>query len=239
MVRGVIRRLAPSKEAGRTLIERSLEAVNLRPEDVLGRYPHQLSGGQRQRLMLARVHMLQPAFIIADEPVSMLDAAVRVLFLNILVDFKRQYGMTTLFITHDLSTAYYVGGEVTVMSRGRLVEHGPADDVMTHPAHPYTRLLLASLPSPDPDQRWTERLTLTEQTAEQRDLGRERCLFAERCPHVFERCWNEVPDAYPVGPAQWARCFLYDREPPDDEATVPQPLPASAVPPPPGVVVPS
>ena len=147
--------------------------------------------------------------------------------------------MTTLFITHDLSTAYYLGGEMMVMSRGHLVEHGPADDVMhppRPPLHPAPAGLVAlARPRPAVDGA----LTLTEQTAEQRDLGRERCLFAERCPHVFERCWNEVPDAYPVGPAQWARCFLYDREPPDDEATVPQPLPASAVPPPPGVVVPS
>jgi len=206
-------RLAGPREAGRALIEHSLAAVDLRPQDVLGRYPHQLSGGQRQRLMLARVHMLKPAFIIADEPVSMLDAAVRVLFLNILVDFQQQYGMTTLFITHDLSTAYYVGGEVMVMSRGRIVERGPADEVMTHPAHPYTQLLLASLPSPDPDERWSERVTLTEQTAEQSDLGRERCLFAERCPHVFERCRQEVPEPYPVRGAQWARCFLYDQSP--------------------------
>jgi oligopeptide/dipeptide ABC transporter ATP-binding protein len=205
-------RLAPSKDAGRELIELSLGAVDLRPEDVLGRYPHQLSGGQRQRLMLARVHMLQPAFIIADEPVSMLDAAVRVLFLNILLDFKQKYGMTTLFITHDLSTAYYVGGEVMVMSRGRIVERGPADAVMLHPAHPYTQLLLASLPSPDPDVRWTERLTLTEQTAERQDAGRARCLFAERCPQVMERCWEEIPEPYAVRAEQWARCFLYDPE---------------------------
>jgi peptide/nickel transport system ATP-binding protein len=205
-------RLAPSRDAGRELIERSLSAVDLHPQDVLGRYPHQLSGGQRQRLMLARVHMLQPRFIIADEPVSMLDAAVRVLFLNILVDFKQKYGMTTLFITHDLSTAYYVGGDVIVMSRGRIVERGPADEVMLHPAHPYTRLLLASLPSPDPDVRWSERLTLTEQTAERQGgqaAGRTRCLFAERCPEVMDRCWEQIPDAYDVAAAHWARCFLF------------------------------
>jgi peptide/nickel transport system ATP-binding protein len=205
-------KLASSKAEAQALIERSLAAVDLRPEDVLGRYPHQLSGGQRQRLMLARVHMLQPAFIIADEPVSMLDAAVRVLFLNILLDFKQQYGMTTLFITHDLSTAYYVGGEVMVISRGRIVERGAADDVMVHPSHPYTQLLLASLPSPDPDVRWKDRMEVTEQTAETPDYGRQRCLFAERCPHVMERCWQEVPEPLPVRQGQWARCFLYDRE---------------------------
>src|SRR5207248_7378301 len=132
--------------------------VDLRPADVLGRYPHQLSGGQRQRVMLARVHMLRPAFIIADEPVSMLDAAVRVLFLNILLDFREKYGMTTLFITHDLSTAYYLGGDIKVMSLGRIVEEGPVETVMSNPAHPYTQQLLSSVPLPDPDARWTSRI---------------------------------------------------------------------------------
>ncbi|ACZ43631.1 ABC transporter related protein [Thermobaculum terrenum ATCC BAA-798] len=149
--------LAKSRSQGLELIERSLRAVDLRPEDVLGRYPHQLSGGQRQRVMLARIHMLQPRFIIADEPVSMLDAAVRVAFLNLLIDFRDKYGMTTLFITHDLSTSYYVGGEIMVMHKGRIVESGRVDDVLLHPQHPYTRTLLASVPVPDPDARWRDK----------------------------------------------------------------------------------
>jgi ABC-type oligopeptide transport system ATPase subunit len=153
-------KLASSKQQGLAKIEESLHAVDLRPEDVLNRYPHQLSGGQRQRVMLARVHLLQPRFIIADEPVSMLDAAVRVLFLNILTDFTQKYGMTTLFITHDLSTAYYMGGEIMVMSRGKIVERGDVEKVLTHPSHPYTQMLLASIPVPDPDARWTEKPVL-------------------------------------------------------------------------------
>ncbi len=149
--------LAKGRSDGLEVIERSLRAVDLRPEDVLGRYPHQLSGGQRQRVMLARVHMLQPRFIIADEPVSMLDAAVRVLFLNILIDFRDKYGMTTLFITHDLSTSYYVGGDIMVMHKGGIVESGKVDDVLVNPEHPYTRMLLSSVPVPDPDARWKDR----------------------------------------------------------------------------------
>ncbi|HEY8742550.1 MAG TPA: ABC transporter ATP-binding protein, partial [Chloroflexota bacterium] len=97
-----------------------------------------------------------------DEPVSMLDAAVRVLFLNVLLDFKQKYGMTTLFITHDLSTAYYVGGEALVISKGKIVESGAVDDVLVHPTHPYTQMLLSSLPSPDPDARWRDTLDATE-----------------------------------------------------------------------------
>jgi ABC-type oligopeptide transport system ATPase subunit len=157
--------LASSRQQGLSHIEESLHAVDLRPEDVLNCYPHQLSGGQRQRIMLARIHLLRPKFVIADEPVSMLDAAVRVLFLNILSDFTQQYGMTTLFITHDLSTAYYVGGKIMVISHGKIVERGNVEQVLRHPSHSYTQMLLASLPVPDPDARWREPpLILEEET---------------------------------------------------------------------------
>ena len=155
-------KLASTREAGLKLIEESLQAVRLEPENVLGRSPHQLSGGQRQRIMLARVHMLRPSFIIADEPVSMLDAQVRKHFLDILLDFQREHGMTTLFITHDLSTVYYLGGEVMVITKGQIVERGPVATVMHEPTHPYTKLLLDSIPSPDPDQRWTTRIQVDE-----------------------------------------------------------------------------
>lgn len=155
-------KLAKSRQDGLDLIKEALEAVGLRPNDVLGRYPHQISGGQRQRVMLARAYMCRPSFIIADEPVSMLDAAVRVLFLNVLLDFKQKYGMTTLFITHDLSTAYYVGGEALVISKGKIVESGSVDDVLVHPTHPYTQMLLNSLPAPDPDARWQDKLDTTD-----------------------------------------------------------------------------
>ena len=154
--------LASTRSAGLELIEESLRAVRLEPENVLGRYPHQLSGGQRQRIMLARVHMLRPSFIIADEPVSMLDAQVRKHFLDILLDFQREHGMTTLFITHDLSTVYYLGGEVMVITKGQIVERGPVSTVMHEPSHPYTELLLDSIPQPDPDNRWTTRIQVDE-----------------------------------------------------------------------------
>jgi peptide/nickel transport system ATP-binding protein len=150
--------LAKDRAKGLAMIEESLNAVSLDPGGVLGRYPHQLSGGQRQRIMLARIHMLRPAFVIADEPVSMLDAQIRKTFLDILLNFRRDHGMTTLFITHDLSTVYYLGGEVMVINKGSIVERGPVDRVMHEPSHPYTRLLLDSIPQPDPDQRWTSRI---------------------------------------------------------------------------------
>lgn len=137
------------------IIEEALAAVNLRPPDVLGRYPHQLSGGERQRVMLARAYMLKPKVIVADEAISMLDVAVRAVIMNILLDFKEQFGISTIFITHDLSAAHYLGGEIMVMKRGVVVEHGNVDDVLTNPQNLYTRLLLESIPSPDPDKGWT------------------------------------------------------------------------------------
>jgi peptide/nickel transport system ATP-binding protein len=139
------------------LIDEALKAVNLRPPDVLGRYPHQLSGGERQRVMLARAYLLKPKVIVADEAISMLDVAVRAVIMNILLDFKERLGISTVFITHDLSAAYYLGGDIMVMQRGRTVETGTSVGVMENPRHPYTRLLLESIPSPDPDKRWEDR----------------------------------------------------------------------------------
>jgi peptide/nickel transport system ATP-binding protein len=155
-------KLTRGREAGTTKIEESLEAVRLKPGDVLGRYAHQLSGGQRQRLMLARIHMLQPSFVIADEPVSMLDAQVRRHFLDIMIDFQQTFGMTTLFITHDLSTVAYVGGDMMTIYKGQIVERGAVSQVLTKPSHPYTQLLIDSVPTPDPSDRWTTRVELVD-----------------------------------------------------------------------------
>ena len=150
-------KLTRSRPERRRLIDEALEAVNLRPRDVLGRHPHQLSGGERQRVMLARAYLLKPKVIVADEAISMLDVAVRAVIMNILLDFKERLGISTVFITHDLSAAHYLGGDIMVMQRGEVVETGSAVDVMERPEHPYTRLLLESIPSPDPDQRWEAR----------------------------------------------------------------------------------
>ncbi len=200
--------LAKSKSERQAITEDALRAVSLRPADVLGRFPHQLSGGERQRVMLARAYMLRPKVIIADEPISMLDVAVRAIFMNILLDFKEKYGMSTLFITHDLSSAYYLGGDIMVMARGRVVEEGQAETVMKQPAHPYTQLLLQSIPSPDPDDRATSPTLVANDAPEGRLMSRDRCLFAERCPHVMESCWKARPPMYPVG-TQRASCYLH------------------------------
>jgi len=148
--------LASGRKEREDLIEEALKVVNLRPPDVLGRYPHQLSGGERQRVMLARAWLMKPKVIVADEAISMLDVAVRAVIMNILIDFKEQQGMSTLFITHDLSAAHYLGGDIMVMRKGQVVETGKVDSVLSNPQHAYTQLLLDSIPSPDPDERWQE-----------------------------------------------------------------------------------
>lgn len=226
-------KLAKSKAEKKDLIEEALRAVNLRPPDVIGRYPHQLSGGERQRIMLARAYLLRPKVIIADEPISMLDVAVRATLMNIFLDFKERYGMSTLFITHDLSAAYYLGGDIMVMARGRAVEEGSVDGVMASPAHPYTQLLLKSIPSPDPDKKWTEIAQARQQIPLERLASRSRCLFAERCPRVFDMCWESRPASYPVA-QQHAACFLYrpeahTREPIPMQETAPAEAEATAV----------
>ncbi|MBA2277564.1 MAG: ABC transporter ATP-binding protein [Chloroflexia bacterium] len=204
-------KLANTKEAKIELIEEALRAVNLRPPDVLGRYPHQLSGGERQRVMLARAYLLKPKVIVADEAISMLDVAVRAVIMNILIDFKDNLGISTVFITHDLSAAYYLGGDIMVMHRGRVVETGDSMTVMQAPKHPYTRLLLQSIPSPDPDERWANAtIAASEQDESVGTLrSRRRCLFAERCPYVMDICWRERPPLF-AADQQHAACYLFD-----------------------------
>jgi peptide/nickel transport system ATP-binding protein len=184
-------KLARRKAEGLELIRTSMKAVNLDPDLILGRFPHQLSGGQRQRLMLARVHMLRPAFIIADEPVSMLDAHMRESFLDVLSEFRAQYHMTTLFITHDLSTVAYLGGQMMTMYRGRIVEQGPVAQLLSNPAHEYTKLLVASVPIADPEKRWEDRVELVN--------GRPRLVAA---PGLHRAATNGDPAHVEDGRAQ-------------------------------------
>jgi peptide/nickel transport system ATP-binding protein len=146
--------LAKSKQEARQLIDQALRAVGLRPEETLGRYPHQLSGGQRQRTMVARTLLLRPKVIVADEPVSMVDASLRVTVLGNLLQLKRDYGISLVYITHDLATAYQISDRIIVLHRGEVVESGDPEQVVKHPEHPYTKLLISSIPLPDPERPW-------------------------------------------------------------------------------------
>jgi len=147
-------KLATSREDARRQIDAALRAVGLRPEETLGRYPHQLSGGQRQRIMVARTLLLRPKIIVADEPVSMIDASLRVTVLGNLLQLKEQYGISLIYITHDLATAYQISDRIIVLNRGEIVEAGDPEQIVKNPQHPYTKLLIGSIPLPDPKRRW-------------------------------------------------------------------------------------
>ena len=134
----------------------SCVGVGLDPDEVLGRFPHELSGGQRQRLMVARALSLKPALIVADEPVSMVDASLRMSILASLSGLRREHGISIIYITHDLATAYQISDEVIVLHEGLIVEYGPPREVIAKPQHPYTQALVAAIPWPDPKLDWPD-----------------------------------------------------------------------------------
>jgi peptide/nickel transport system ATP-binding protein len=201
--------LTSSKTEAQRLINEALEAVELRPDDILGRYPHQLSGGERQRIMLARLYLLRPQLIIADEPVSMIDVSLRAAFLNILLDFEQEYGMSCIFITHNLATGYYLGGRIVILCQGRIVEMGDMDRIVNEPKHPYSRLLIASVPPPDPDEQWHDTLDMgTVELRRSVELA-QGCIYRDRCPHVFDACDESPPPLFTAGKDHEVACYLY------------------------------
>jgi peptide/nickel transport system ATP-binding protein len=147
-------RLVRSREEAYARIEKTLKRVGLDPAETLGRYPHQLSGGQRQRVMIARALLLDPEVILADEPVSMVDASMRSTILEILYGLNRDLGISLIYVTHDLTTAYQVADTIVVLHGGQVMEVGAAEDVIHRPRHPYTQALIEAVPSPDPDKPW-------------------------------------------------------------------------------------
>jgi len=155
-------KLSDNKEKSRALIEEAIETVGLRIPETLGRYPHQLSGGQRQRIMVARALMIKPKIIVADEPVSMVDASLRATILEALRKMHETYGISIIYITHDLNTAYQIASDITIMYQGKVVEQGDVDKVINHPSHPYTKLLVNCIPKPDPTDKWIETEELQE-----------------------------------------------------------------------------
>jgi peptide/nickel transport system ATP-binding protein len=198
--------LARSRAEARGLIEETLRAVGLRPEETLGRFPHQLSGGQRQRIMVARALLIRPRIIIADEPVSMVDASLRAIILASLRKLHDDYGISLIYITHDLTTAYQICQNIVVLYRGAIAEAGDAEQVVRAPKHPYTRLLVGSIPNPDPDHPWMaeEAASPHGQTA-----AEHGCRFAMRCPSAMPICQNERPPMFRIEAHRAAACFLY------------------------------
>ncbi|MCB0107503.1 MAG: ABC transporter ATP-binding protein [Caldilineaceae bacterium] len=202
-------KLAHSRREAYQLIEEALETVGLRPEETLGRYPHQMSGGQRQRIMVARALLLKPKLIIADEPVSMVDASLRATILESLLAAHKGFGISIIYITHDLTTAYQLSERILMMYRGNVVEAGAVDLVIKAPQHPYTQLLIDSIPLPNPKVHWGQQTLKPRQPANgQSSAG---CSFADRCPQVLERCFTAPPPLYVTDPRREVACYLYEQ----------------------------
>ena len=201
--------ITPEKDAP-NLIEEALRTMRLRPQDVLGRYPHQLSGGERQRLMLARILIMKPELIVADEPVSMLDVSLRATFLDKILELKRKFGISSLYVTHDLNTAYYVADDVIVLCSGRIAENGKIELIIKNPLHPYTQLLLRCIPNPDPKNRWQDEITVglvTSMTLRKSDIW-QGCIYRDRCPYAMEIC-EKKPALVTIQPDHDVACFLH------------------------------
>lgn len=201
-------RLARSRAEARALMERAVRTVGLLPEETLGRYPHQLSGGQRQRVTVARALLLKPRLIIADEPVSMVDASLRATILENLRTLHQDFGISFLYITHDLTTAYQVSDNIIVLYRGAVAETGAVERVIKEPQHPYTQLLVSSIPLPDPDRRWGEEIAMPTR-ADVAAEERRGCPFADRCPHVMPICREAPPPLYRTDAHRAVACYLY------------------------------
>ena len=183
----------------------ALESAGLTPpQDFLYRYPHELSGGQRQRVAIARALIIRPKFVVADEPVSMLDVSIRVSVLNLMLELKDRFGLTYLFITHDLSIARYMCDWLIVMYQGKIVESGSTEEVIQHPLHPYTSALISAVPIPDPMVK-RRRVELSEAMP---DTGKPplRCRFYPKCESKKPGCEREYPEFKDMGHTHFVAC---------------------------------
>lgn len=206
----LIHNIGESIAERRALIEEALEEVRLTPPDeFIDRYPHMLSGGQRQRVAIARCLILSPDFIVADEPVSMLDVSVRAELLNLMKDLIEKENLTYLYITHDISTTRFFAKHLAVMYLGDIVEQGPVGEVLDNPLHPYTQALLTAVPEPEP-----ERIDRIKEIPIRGDIPSgtnipDGCRFHPRCPYAKRVCIEKVPrHKTPEGKEHMARCHF-------------------------------
>ena len=180
--------------------------------DHRSRYPHEFSGGQRQRIGVARALILEPEFVVCDEPISALDVSVQAQVINLLDDLKASMGLTLLFIAHDLSMVRYVSDRMAVMYLGSLVEVGKADEVFFEPRHPYTRILVGSNPEPDPKSERARPSTAIQGEIPSPVNLPPGCRFADRCPEAMDHCRARRPELKPLADAsdRLVACHLYD-----------------------------
>ena len=195
-----------SKEEKEAKVKEVIKKVGL-DESVLNLYPHEFSGGQRQRIAIARALILDPEFIIADEPVSALDVSIQAQIINLLKQLKDDYNLTFLFISHDLSVIKYLSDRIAVMYLGEIVEVGTTEEIFANPKHPYTKALLSAVPELDEKNR-SEAITLQGELPSPENLPKG-CRFHTRCPYVTEECKSQQPANYNFSESHFCRCFLY------------------------------
>ena len=185
-----------------------LQKVGLTPpEQFVNLYPHQMSGGQRQRVALARAVILNPEFMVADEPVSMIDVSLRTTIIDLMLGFRKELGLTYLFVTHDLAVAKYISDRIAIMYLGRIVEIGPKDSLFSNPMHPYTRALLSAIPVPDP-KRKKQMIELKGEVPSAINVP-PGCRFNPRCAYKKEGCTNREPELVEIEKDHFVACPLY------------------------------
>jgi len=204
-----IHKLASSADEEHDMIIKIMETVGLTPtEMILPKMGYELSGGQRQRVVVARALLLNPKFLVADEPVSMLDVSIRVGILNLLKDLQKDFDLTQLFITHDIAVSRYMCDRIGVMYLGKLVETGPTETIVKEPLHPYTKALITAVPVPDPKIQAGEVPIKGRIPGSNTDLP-PGCRFHPRCPSATEQCEKEIPVQTKVGSDHYVTCWKY------------------------------
>lgn len=189
-------------------VKKMLSEVELvPPEEFLYRFPHEMSGGQRQRVAVARAFVLNPSFVVADEPVSMLDVSIRAEIINLMVDMVHKYNASIVFISHDIALAKHIADRIGVLYLGKMMELGASSDVVDHPLHPYTQALIAAVPVPDPESKRTEDVISGEIPSPVDPPS--GCRFHTRCPYAHERCHQEEPKLVEVEKNHFVSCHLY------------------------------
>jgi peptide/nickel transport system ATP-binding protein len=192
------------KEADEKITEVLTDVELVPPEEFLLRYPHELSGGQRQRVAVARAFVLDPEFIVADEPVSMLDVSIRAEILNLMLDLTEKFKVSFLYITHDVALARHMCNRLAVMYLGKIMEMGEVEKIVYEPLHPYTKALIAAVPVPDPTSRRTKSIVKGEIPSPiDPPPG---CRFQTRCPIVEEKCHQIEPELISVGKEHYVAC---------------------------------
>ena len=190
-------------------IVKALKEVKMTPpEEFLTKYPHMLSGGQRQRIVIARALLLDPIYLVADEPVSMIDASSRAEILTLFRSIQKKREMSIMYITHDIATTKYFSDWIAVMYAGKIVEYGPTREVLKNPLHPYTKALIAAVPDPDPENRFKMRPVVPGEPPNPINPP-PGCRFHPRCPHRYEPCDKEEPPLKEVEKNHYVACFLF------------------------------